>query len=176
MKIAEELRDLLVPYCTNVEIAGSLRRKKATVGDIEILYIPRIENRPNPKDFFSYVDVNLADEMIERLITEGILKKRPNKVGQFAWGEKNKLAVHCESGIPVDLFATEPSKWWTALIIRTGSLETNLKLTKGAIAKGCSLKAYGAGLEQPNGDVIVATSERHVFELCNVPYLSPEKR
>jgi hypothetical protein len=66
--------------------------------------------------------------------------------------------------------------WWVSLVIRTGGEETNLKLTNGALARGAHLNAYGAGITLQNKQIIPATSERHVFELCNVPYQEPEFR
>lgn len=171
--VARLLEEALAPYCERIEIVGSIRRRKPDVGDIELLFIPKMEERP--LDLLSTHLVNLADEQINQWLEAGVLAKRPSKTGVFAWGAKNKLAVHVPSGIPVDLFSTSAENWWVSLVIRTGSKDTNLALTNGAIARGGSLQAYGAGVMK-RGKLYAAHSEREVFELCGVPYREPEDR
>ncbi len=173
---AEEIVDCLSGYCERVVIAGSLRRKREEVHDIEILYIPKIVRRPSDHDLFADVLIDSASEFLDGLLKADLLSKRPNKNGVFAWGPKNKLAIHVPSGIAVDFFATDEEKWWVALVIRTGGKDTNLKLTTGAQAKGRSLNAYGCGVTNSDGSITRASSERHVFELCGVPYLEPTQR
>ena len=165
---------LLRPYCERWQIVGSLRRKRSFVGDIEILYIPRFYD--DQVDFFSTQKVDATEMFFESCLRAKILEKRPNVNGGFAWGAKNKLAIDVESGIPIDFFSTTEENWWVSLVIRTGSKATNLKLTMSANKQGMTLNAYGSGTTMKNGVVIPATSEEHVFKLCGVPYLEPEKR
>lgn len=174
LAIAKEIVAELTPYCQRIEIAGSLRRLKPEVADIEILYIP--ETAMRPVDFFSNAQVDLAQEHIEQMLTAGRITKRPNIRGQFTWGPQNKLAIHAASGIGVDFFATTVEKWWTALVIRTGSAATNMRLTTGAQKLQRTLHAYGTGVTCQGGETIAATSEQHVFKLCGVPYLPPHER
>ncbi len=96
--------------------------------------------------------------------------------GRTTWGPKNKLAIHCETGIAVDFFATTIENWWVSLVIRTGGKATNLKLTTGALDKGMHLNAYGSGFTLQNKQVVPARSEREVFELAGVPYREPWER
>jgi len=51
-KVADEMATELAPRCERIEIAGSLRRGKADVGDIEILYVPRIGQVRVPGELF----------------------------------------------------------------------------------------------------------------------------
>ena len=172
---AKEICARLAPACERIAIAGSLRRGKSEVGDIEILFEPRMSTRPD--GLFDTRIISVADEAIEQLLHGGYFAKRPNKNGVFAWGESNKLAIHTASGIPVDLFSTSEEKWWTALVIRTGSKETNLRLTTGANKLNRTLNAYGYGTtDRKTGETTRATSEQDVFELCGVPYLEPKDR
>lgn len=172
--VAIELQNQLAPYCERIEIAGSLRRGKSHVGDVELLFIPRLESRQ--QDFFTSAPVDLAAEKIGHLLADGILAKRPSVTGVFTWGTNNKLAIHLPTGVPVDLFSTTVEKWWVSLVIRTGSKDTNLRLTTGAQKQNATLNAYGSGVTWSDGTQTNATSERHVFELCRVPYLEPEDR
>jgi len=87
---AKEICDALKPVTSRLVVAGSLRRRRLQVGDVEILYVPTTD----------------TDAIIDDFLAREILIKRPNKRGHFAWGPKNKLAIHKSTGVPVDLFAT----------------------------------------------------------------------
>ena len=171
--VASTLIKDLLPFCERVAIAGSIRRCKPMVSDIELLYIPRVEERQF--DLLTTHLVSLADEHINGWLKSGLLIKRPSSTGVTSWGEKNKFAVHVPSGISLDLFATTTENWWVSLVIRTSSKETNLALTNGAINLGRHLNAYGCGVIE-RGEIIPARSERAVFDLCGVPYSEPEDR
>ena len=80
--VAIELVRCLRLFSDLIEVAGSLRRKKSEVGDVEILYIPRFEHRPD--GLFDQKRINLADEQIERWLKDGVLAKRPSKIGVFS--------------------------------------------------------------------------------------------
>lgn len=174
LAVAEELQAMIAPACHRIAIAGSLRRLKPEVGDIELLYIPVMSERPD--GLFDKQIVDVCSEVVEKLLASGVLAKRPNVNGHFTWGERNKLAIHVPSGIPVDLFGTNEENWFVSLVIRTGSKETNLALTTGAQKQNASLMAYGCGVKWSDHTVTRATSEQHVFDLCKVPYKEPKFR
>ena len=176
LKVAIEIHSQLKRWCLPgyCKVAGSLRRGKAMVSDIELLYVP--QTRKEPDGLFETQLINLTDVTIDEWLRDGYLEKRPSKLGSYAWGGKNKLAVHVESGTPVDLFATTIENWWVSLVIRTGSKETNLQLTTGAQKQGATLNAYGNGVTWSDNTHTAATSEEHVFELCGVPYKEPRDR
>lgn len=176
-EVAEQLIAELAPACERICFAGSLRRRKTEVGDLELLYIPKYELRGDPEDIFETPkQTNVADLAIAQLEKMHVLGRRKNVNGSEMFGEKNKLMVHVASGLPVDLFSTTAENWWVSLVVRTGSKETNLRLTNGAIARGGSLNAYGAGVTWRDGHVSVAVSEKGVFDLCGVPFLKPQDR
>jgi DNA polymerase/3'-5' exonuclease PolX len=174
--VAEEFAQLLAPMCKRIQIAGSIRRQKPLVGDIEILFVPQIARQRNPHDMFSDLEIDLADSKISALLKDGRIEKRQNINGQFTWGPKNKLATDKRSGIPIDFFATTEENWWVSLVIRTGSKETNLTLTNGAIKLGRNLTAYGCGVRYSDNSIGAAHSEQAVFEMCGVPYKEPQDR
>ena len=162
--IAEELKGLLEPTCDRIEIAGSIRRQKPTVGDIELLCIPK------------FVDgVDQLDREIEALVVQRVLGFRLNKLGSRVYGPKNKLMLHIPSGIGVDIFSTDAECWSVALVVRTGGERTNKRIAYTALRKGWRFRAYGDGFDTPDGH-IRCSSEREVFEAVDLPYLEPEKR
>ena len=174
--VAESLVRLLVPDCRAVAIVGSIRREKTEVGDIELLILPKTEMRPD--GLFDSKSFDLSAEAIDRLLAQGIIAKRPSKTGTFTWGELNKLAVHVESGIPVDFF-TEPDArdWPRSLAIRTGSKAFNVQLMSSAPRNGYNAHAYGEALHKiPSGERVFAETEREFIELCGVAYKEPKDR
>lgn len=175
--VAKELYDRLLPFCDKVKVVGSVRRCRPLVGDIELLFIPRLVTKQAAL-FDDTGDLcDLAELNIDRWEYEGYLKKRPNVNGSPCWGKQNKLAIHTTSGIPVDFFATTSENWFVALVIRTGGKVTNLRLTTGAIKKGLTLHAYGNGFERiRDGTKIPCHSELDVFKFAGVPYLEPRER
>lgn len=173
LNVAQALVTVLEPFCERIVIAGSLRRQKPDVGDIELLMIGKTATRQ--VDLLSTEEYDISAAEIERLVGQGILSKRPNKNGIFTWGKENKLAIHVKTGIPVDLFATDLARWWNALVVRTGPKDSNLLITTTAQRKGYRFEAYGSGFLTRDG-YHTTTSERDVFEFIGLPYLEPKDR
>jgi len=164
------------PCCERIEIAGSIRRQKPTVGDVELLFIPRFEQRQVPPNLFPTL-TDLAALKFDELIRTGILAKRLNKNGGTAWGAQNKLAVHVASGIPVDLFTATDANWFNYLVCRTGGAENNRQIAMAAQARGWKWNPYGTGFERVGYfERHVVKAERDVFDFAGLPYLTPELR
>lgn len=162
--IAEKIKAILEPVCERIVIAGSIRRRKPEVGDIELLCIPK------------YVaGVDQLDKEIGALFMQRILGFRRNKLGRAVYGPKNKLLRHVESGIGVDIFSTTKECWPVALVIRTGPKESNMAIAIAAQRKGWRLRPYGSGFDTWDG-VVRCHSEREVFEAVGLPYQRPEER
>jgi len=178
LHVAKEICDVLKPLCHRLVIAGSLRRRKKFIGDVEILYITKTENRKDRGDMFETETVFLVDEQIQKWIKAGVLELRPNVNGGTTFGVKNKLMIHCATGMPLDFFCeTDEANWSRSLVIRTGPKELNLKLIASAAERGIAVHAYGNALtEILNGSVIPCASEKAFFEICGVAYLEPWER
>jgi DNA polymerase/3'-5' exonuclease PolX len=183
LQVAKGLCDTLRDVTTRLIVAGSLRRRKDLVGDVEILYIPA--TAPISTDLFAAPGrVDLAAREIERLIATGHLAKRPNKNGSFTWGEKNKLAIMAVSQMPVDFFAATEENWFNLLVCRTGSKENNTRICNAALSKGYSWKPYSPGFYAVDAEgrpihdppPFHVTSERDVFDFVGLPYLEPWER
>jgi DNA polymerase/3'-5' exonuclease PolX len=159
--IAEELKGLLSPACNRIEIAGSIRRQKPDVGDVELLVIPR---------------ANYLDRILYDLMMRGMLAMRLNKRGSRVYGPKNKLLVHLPSGIGVDIFSTNEECWPVALVVRTGGVRTNKEIATQAIQRGMRFHAYGRGFTQPDGSELICQSEADVFRAVGLAYREPWER
>jgi DNA polymerase/3'-5' exonuclease PolX len=175
LPVAQKLAAAFRPFCDRLEIAGSLRRGKIEVADIELVYVSKPMNPLH--EMFGSTNPQHIDGLIERMLRDGTLEKRPSKTGAFTWGPQNKLAVHVPSGIPVDLFTTCEENWITSLVVRTGGKASNLELTTACKSTGRRLLAYGAGvLNLATGEIARPTSEEDLFRICGAQYRRPEDR
>jgi DNA polymerase/3'-5' exonuclease PolX len=179
LAVANDLVEKLKPNCITgfIEIAGSLRRGKEMVGDIEIVFVPKIIQEPD--GLFNTKPVSLVEKLIESWLAAGFITKRLAVTGKISsWGANNKHAIHVESGIPVDLFA-EPDiqDWPRSLVIRTGSKDFNVLLMSSAPRNGCNAHAYGEALHKiPNGERVIVKTEREFIEACGVKFRVPSER
>ena len=163
-EIAKEVRQYLDGSCVRIEIAGSIRRRKPDVGDIELLCIPRTDG-----------GVDWLDNRVRGLMHQGVLALRLTILGRKVYGPKNKLMVYVPAGFGVDIFSTTEEGWPVSLVVRTGGKETNMRIATAALLKGYKFHAYGSGFSTPSGE-IVCRSEREVFEAVGLPYREPWER
>jgi DNA polymerase/3'-5' exonuclease PolX len=172
--VAKELCAALAPLTERLIVAGSLRRRKQEVGDVEIIYIPKTTMQPD--GLFDQKEVNLVDTALEIFLREKLLGKRKNSRGSEMWGQKNKLAVHLASGIPVDLFSATPENWFNYLVCRTGGADSNTRIASTAQAKNWQWNPYGPGFTNERGEIVPVLAERDVFDFVGLPYLEPWER
>lgn len=164
-KIADELLRLLGLACEKIVVAGSIRRQKAEVGDIELLCIPKY-----------IAGVDQLDKEIGALFIQRILAFRRNKRGSIVYGPKNKLLLHRGSGIGVDIFSTTEECWPVALVVRTGGERTNKEIASRALERGMRFHAYGRGFTQADGSELICQSEADVFSAVGLAYKEPWER
>jgi DNA polymerase/3'-5' exonuclease PolX len=174
IEVAKELCDLLRPCCERLVVAGSLRRRKTMVGDIEILFVPLLDHEPD--GLFETKLVSRVDTELDKLLRAGALTKRLNVNGSATWGEKNKLAVHYSTGIPVDFFGTSMAAWYNYLVCRTGPADSNTRIATAALAKGWKWNPYGEGFSNGRGEQWPVDSEQAVFRFVGLKYLEPWER
>ncbi len=148
--IAEEVVGLLQPACSCTEVVGSVRRKRPFVNDIDILLIPR--------------DPWTLKQRIWQFAADKVILNGP------------KLARFIYKGAQVDLYYADGKTWGTLLLIRTGSKESNIRLTSAAKRRGWKLRASGEGLFDNAGQRIAGDSEESIFRALGLPYLEPEER
>ena len=134
-----------------VSVAGSLRRGKETVGDIDIL-VGDDQPAKVMDAFVGYPDV--AD----------VLAKGPTK-----------SSVRLKNGLQVDIRVVETRSWGAALNYFTGSKEHNVELRRLGVSMGLKLNEYG--LFQRDSDRTVAgATEEEVYKALGLRYVEPELR
>ena len=173
--VATSLVKLLSPYCQAIVIAGSIRRRKAQVGDIELLCVSRVTI---PQDMFGGLATSqhTLDVALEDMTREGdLLQRRLNKAGRPTFGPSNKLLIHVPTGIPVDVFSASKRNWGMAMVLRTGPREFNVRMMTRFLELGMKGHAYG-GVTDRNGNEVSCQNEHEVFRILGWEYLSPEDR
>jgi DNA polymerase/3'-5' exonuclease PolX len=184
-EVFAELRRAFEGRCERLVAAGSFRRRRAEVGDLEILFIPRTATVKDPEDMLGATrEVDDTEALCTELLARGVLGQRLNTIGGVTWGAKNKLAVHRASGLPIDLFATTPAAWCNYLVCRTGGKATNETICKAAIARGLKWCPYSEGFVKgrgewettPGAERLTVRTERDVFTHAGLEYLEPWNR
>ena len=170
-EIAEDLFSELSGFSDRIEIAGSLRRRRQAVNDIDIVVIPKFVQVKDETLFGEQVRENLLEKRLSQLCLRGQLDLEAN-------GSKIKRFVKTVDGdtIPIDIYIANEQTWWTLLLIRTGSRNHNIKLAKRAMDLHMHLKADGSGLLTAGGSLISINSEEEIFRHLGLSYRSPEER
>jgi DNA polymerase/3'-5' exonuclease PolX len=158
--------------------AGSLRRMKPEVGDIEVVYVPRVEVLPDPNDLLGNpIPTVRFNRLLEDYLKSGVLQKRVGEKGGTVWGSVNKLAVHLESGIGIDFFEANKRNFWTLLVCRTGSAESNMRVCQAAESRGLKWNPYRGFEDRKTGELLfVPESEEGLFAHVGLPYQLPKDR
>lgn len=175
LAIANSLVGLLETWCERIIIAGSIRRRKATVGDIELVYVPKMADIQDPDNMFMKIPAPTIDLVIRGLESQGILGRRLNIKGSETYGPRNKLMRHIRSGIGVDLFATTEACWFNYLVCRTGGSVSNIAIASAAQRLGFRWNPYGPGFSR-YGDIRPMPTEEAVFAFVGLPYKEPWER
>jgi DNA polymerase (family 10) len=169
-QIATAIVGDLGPYCDRIAIAGSVRRKKEMVGDIELVAIPR------------YVAAGLFGDRTANLLWQHLhagetyhFTKGDNPDGRYY-----QLAIPMYPGVQVDLFLAQPDNWGLTLLVRTGSAE----FSAAVLARW--KRVQGIGRDRPgsvdgrlvtrDGRVVPTLEEETVFYLLGVQPIEPERR
>ncbi|MEJ2091470.1 MAG: DNA polymerase/3'-5' exonuclease PolX [Syntrophobacterales bacterium] len=146
-QVQEKLRSL--PVVEQVDTAGSVRRMRETIGDVDFLVIST--DPAMVMDFF--------------VTLPGVVKVR----GKGA----TKSSVRMKEGFDMDLRVIPPASYGAALQYFTGSKDHNIALRKIAIDKGLKLSEYGL-FKGPQ--MIAAHTEAEVYAKLGMPWIPPELR
>jgi len=145
--IEERLRK--VPYVKKVVAAGSVRRMKETVGDVDFLVLT--EDSSKVMEFF----VSMPE--VIQVIEKG----------------KTKSAVKLKTGMNADIRTLPEQSFGAALQYFTGSRDHNIALRRIAQDKGWKLSEYGLFQKE---EQIAGRTEEEVYEKLGLPWISPELR
>ena len=179
-RVAAEIIAALRPECIQIQAAGSIRRLKPDVKDVEIVYISKTTSQQMDLFGSHFQTFFHVDKTLITLINNDTLAK---DTAFPRWGAKYKRLVHGASGIVIELFRAEPDNWGYILALRTGPDDFNRVLvTKrakgGALPPDIMLRdghVWHVGrCNQPTK--IPTQSERSFFVLLDLPFIPPQER
>jgi DNA polymerase (family 10) len=131
------------------EVAGSFRRGKETVGDLDVLV--------QAGDREAAAHAVLTHESIEDVVSRG----------------QEKITVHMKGGLQLDVRFFEPESFGAALAYFTGSKAHNIALRKHAAARDWKLNEYGLFKDDQR---LAGKTEASVYHRLNLPWIPPELR
>jgi len=133
--------------------AGSLRRKKETIRDIDILVTSKESDK-------------VMDAFTRLAVVKEILAK----------GE-TKSSVLTKDDIQVDVRVVEPKSFGAALLYFTGSKNFNIKLRQIALKRNLKINEYGVfSLRDKKGKWLGGETEEEIFKFLKLPFIVPELR
>lgn len=152
-ELAEQLVAVLsaVPGCTRCAYAGSLRRMRETVGDIDVL--------ATAEDSAPLMAALTGLPSVAEVIGSG----------------STKTSVRTTQGVQVDLRVLPEEDWGAALVYFTGSKAHNIKLRTMAVRAGLKLSEYGL-FEVDGGAKVVSETEDEVYAALGLPWIPPPLR
>jgi DNA polymerase (family 10) len=134
-----------------IEVAGSIRRMKEMVKDIDILTTSRHPGK--------VMDAFVKLPHVSRVLAQG----------------PTRSSVITEDGIQVDLRVVEEDSFGAALQYFTGSKQHNIKLREMAVRAGLKLNEYGA-FKEPGDKKIGGKTEEEMYKVIKLPWIPPELR
>ncbi|MFW6376153.1 MAG: DNA polymerase/3'-5' exonuclease PolX [Thermoplasmatota archaeon] len=148
--ISEEVIDHLKTHADKIERAGSLRRWKETIGDIDILATG---------DTAKLMDAFADYDEVEEVLVKG----------------DTKTSVRFVGGIQADLRVVDSDSFGAALQYFTGSKEHNVPLRQIAIDQGYKLNEYGL-FNKDTDEKVAGETEKGIYEKLGMKWMPPELR
>ena len=151
--VAEEIRAALaaVPGCERVDVAGSLRRMRETIGDVDIL-VAAADSAPLMAAF-------VALPLVAEVVASG----------------PTKTSIRTGTGLQVDLRVVPLRSWGSAMQYFTGSQAHNIRTREIAVRAGLKLSEYGL-FRVEDDELLASQSEEEVYARLGLPWVPPTLR
>jgi DNA polymerase (family 10) len=146
--LLQRLRD--APAVARAEMAGSLRRWRDTVGDLDLL-------------------VGAGDPAAVMEAARGF-----PEIARIKGAGETKLSAELVDGLRVQLWVHPPERFGTALQYATGSQGHNVRLRELALDLGLSLSEHG--FKRKDGKEVLCAEEEEVYKILGLPWIPPELR
>lgn len=181
-RYAEQLAEWVSPYCTRVQIAGSVRREAAVCHDIDLVCIPKLTAADT--DMFG-VPTGPPKSLLREFLVEYVRRTtgagwrlgRANSIESPGPGSEpaadgvNFLLHLPRRNVDLDVYAANEATWWTRLICRTGSAAHNIWMCERARTMGGHWDPQ-RGLTLA-GKLVELSSEEDFYRALGVPVFFP---
>ncbi len=169
-EIHEYLLDLMLKIDINLfgTVCGSYRRLKDTSGDVDFIIIHQNYKTNEDKLKINYLDIVIKKLIEDNFIIDSLTRTdvRTKYMGIFKW--KNSMPRR----IDIRIFPLE--SYYSAILYFTGSKDFNRQMRLNAIAHDYTLNEYG--LYDENNKMFKVNSEKEIFDLLSMEYITPDKR
>lgn len=135
-----------------VDVAGSYRRRKETVGDLDVLVLS--DDEPAVMEHF------VTYEDVDAVLSQG----------------ETRSSIELKSDVQVDLRVVPSASYGAALLYFTGSKAHNIALRDRAIDEGLKVNEYGVFRDDANETRVAGATEEEIYDLLGLPFIVPELR
>lgn len=166
---AARLLEWLSPFCERLDVAGSVRRLRPTVNDLDLVAVPRFAVETDLLGG-ELARCNLLWAAIARRVAES-----PDwRIDRGGSSAADGQCTFTARGVQVDIWTATPETWGTVLLCRTGSKEHNIWLSERAKRMGGHWQPHEGvtleGVRQP------ADTEEAVYAALGLPFIPPRER
>jgi DNA polymerase (family 10) len=158
--LAATIIEALAPFCERIEVAGSIRRRRPVVGDIDIVCLPKPGAQARIRERCLRNQPEILQDGLQQLC--------------IILGNKVQLDLWYATPTEAQLFEPKPGTWATRFFCRTGSIEFNIWYAQQAQARGHAWNPYW-GLYR-NGKCLNTPEEADLFSALAIDFIPPEKR
>lgn len=158
-KIAEKIVSELAPFCDQIAIAGSIRRRRSMVNDVDLVCLSKAGQSAALRARILANTEPISDGV------QVILTRLANGVQLDVW-----LAAPGKK----DLFEETPTNYGSLLLCRTGSKEHNIWLCERAKRLGFRWNPHFGVFN--NGRLLASATEQSIFDVLQLDFVPPEKR
>jgi DNA polymerase/3'-5' exonuclease PolX len=184
VELAKAFIERIDDCCERLVVAGSLRRRLAMIGDIEVVAVPKRETLTSGLFEDMATEVDRLDARLAEMLDDGDVSKRLDRNGVPRWGPTLKFLTYRDAR--VDLFAPERDRFGWILMLRTGPAAFSRQLvvrtdrrTKDGRPGLLPEHVYPVGGWLTRGiarERIETPEEADVFRLFGLPYREPWER
>lgn len=154
--IAARVVEQLAPHCLCIDVAGSIRRRRPTIGDIEVVCIPEpYDTTPLFRSGFALV-----------------VEQWPKVKGELPCRYTQRVLPE---GIKLDLFMVDGRGYGLQLAIRTGSAQWSHKVLASAWVRA-GFRSEGGLLRNQQDQIVFTPTEKVLFDLIGLPWVDPADR
>ena len=154
----------LAPLCARIEIAGSIRRQRPWVNDIDLVLLPQ----PGQREVIQF-KLRAGCAAVSEGDQNAIYRMPCGKPG-----EEIQLDLFFARPRVEDLLGCTPGNFGSLLVCRTGSKEHNIFLVEHAKRQGLVWKPYSGVFR--DGECLAGEEEAAIFAALGLDFIPPEKR
>ena len=191
---AERFVALFDGCCERWTIAGSIRRKSPTVGDVDHVTIPIITPLADAADLFATPKpVNLLWKRADELVKAGVIHRHVRDDGGYCWGNKQRSIIYRD--MKHEIYTATLDSWGSQVVISTGPWEFSKRMVTGLLQNNRrNIDGYVWNCRKRNQcddalpclvcdgsmlcpeEKLSVNTEAEYFSLCGVNFCKPEDR